>query len=173
MGLFDLFGKKKKELLELQQYLISDSPDRLIMSEKKLKEIAKAEANNSLRIAQDSSRLVQTTVNPDVFFERMQLLFEHSSTLSFLERYVPFTGASPTEALKTLLAEEQEIIKNFLIRYCWDTQCKAEKMKTDKGQYNQWQKFYDSLSPRFNVMDDENIDYVETKYRAYTRYLKP
>ena len=76
-------------------------------------------------------------------------------------------------ALKTLLAEEQEVIKNFLIRYCWAVVEKADKLKTEKGQFNQWQKFYDSLSPYFHVMNDENVEFIETKYKAYTRYLKP
>lgn len=173
MGLFDFFKKRKNELLELQQFLIDGSPDRLIVSRKRLMELAKIEANNSLRIVQDSSRLVQTTTKPDVFFGRMQLMLEHSSNLAYLERYVPFTGASPMGALKTLLAEEQEVIKNFLIRYCWAVVEKADKLKTEKGQFNQWQKFYDSLSPYFHVMNDENVEFIETKYKAYTRYLKP
>ena len=100
MGLFDFFKKRKNELLELQQFLIDGSPDRLIVSRKRLMELAKIEANNSLRIVQDSSRLVQTTTKPDVFFDRMQLLFEHSSNLAYLERYVPFTGTSPMGGLQ-------------------------------------------------------------------------
>ena len=171
MGLFDIFGRKT-ELLVLQKMVLDNSPDRLILSKNKLFELARMKAENSLRIAQDCSKILQNTVKPDVFFERLQLLIFHTSTLTLLERYVPFNGTSPTVAFHILIDEKQECIRQFLIRYFCTVLDKVDNLKTDKGKLNQYQKFYDSLLPYYNEMDADNIDYIETKYRAYTRSLK-
>lgn len=172
MGLFDIFGKKKAELLELQKIVLDNSPDQLVLSEKQLIELAKIHAQNSLRIVQDCSKILQSTVKPDVFFERFQLLILHSSNMAILEKYVPFRGASPMAAFNVLMAEKQQCINQFLIRYFCSVFDKAETLKTDKGKFNQYKKFYDSLLPYYDEMDADNIDYIETKYKAYTRRLK-
>jgi hypothetical protein len=170
MGLFDLFnGRKKADLLALQKIVLANSPDKLIMSEKQLKNMAYQMAENSLRIVQDCSRLLQATVKPEVFFERLQLMILHSSNLAILENHVPFGGSSPTVAFNTLMAEKQDCINQFLVRYFTSVFEKAEGLKTEKGKLNQYQKFYDSLKPYFVEMDANNMDYIETKYRAYTR----
>ena len=172
MGLFDMFGNGKAELLELQKVVLDNSPDELILSKKKLLELARIQADNSLRIVQDCSKILQNTIKPDVFFERYQLMILHSSNLVILEKHIPFRGASPKAAFNVLMAEKQECINQFLIRYFCSVFDKAEKLKTDKGKLNQYQKFYDSLLPYYDEMDAANKDYIETKYKAYTRRLK-
>lgn len=164
--------KRKGELLALQKIVLDSSPDKLIYSETQLKELAYQKAGNSLRIVQDCNKIVQSTIDPDTFFSRFQLLIQHSNNLSNLERYVSFSGASPTYAFNVLAAEKQECIKQFLIRYFCKVDIKAESLKTAKGKLNQYQKFYDSLKPYFSEMDANNIDYIETKYKAYTRSLE-
>lgn len=174
MGLSDLFmsQKRKDDLLLLQKTVVENSPDKLIYSEKQLKALAYRSAQNSLRITDDCAKLLQTTVKPDVFFDRLQLFIWHTSNLALLEKYVSFSGASPTKVFSTLMREKQECIHEFLVRYFCKVDIKAIGMKTPKGKLNQYQKFYDSLTPYFEEMDAENIDYVETKYRAYTRSLE-
>lgn len=169
MGLFDMFANKKAKLLGLQRIVLEDSPDKLVLSEKQLRAMASERAANSLRIVQDCCHALETTVNPGVFFERFQLLIFHSSELSILEEYISFSGASPTDAFNVLLSEKQECIRQFLIRYFSIVSGKAESLKTAKGKLNQYQKFYDSLKPYFTEMNADNIDYIETKYKAYTR----
>lgn len=150
---------------------MKDSPDKLICSEAQLKDIACQSAENSIRIVHDCSKILQETTNPEVFFDRFRLFSEHTFNLSLLEPYVSFDGASPTEAYLLIIKEKQEAIKEFLIRYLYKVDTKAESLKTQKGKLNQYQKFYDSLKPYFEEMDAENIDYIETKYKAYSRLL--
>lgn len=178
MGLFDLFmiqimsKKRKEELLLLQKTLVKNSPDRLMYSEKQLKALAHQSAKNSLRIAEDCAKILQTTVKPDVFFDRLQLLAWHTSNLALLEKYVRFSGASPTTVFSALTREKQDCIAEFLVRYFGKVLAKADSLKTAKGKLNQYQKFFDSLKPHFEEMSAENIDYVETKYRVYTSSLE-
>ena len=171
MGLFDLFRSNNDDLLELQKLVVENAPDKLIMSGKQLKVMANQRAANSLRIAQDCCQILQTTTSPDVFFDRFHLFAWHCSELALLEKYVSFSGASPTEAFSVLMSEKQECIRQFLVRYFGKVFDKAESLKTEKGKLNQYQKFYDSLKPYFSEMDADNIDYIETKHRAYTRLL--
>lgn len=169
---FFMSRKRKEELLCLQKNVLDNSPDKLICSEKQLIALAYQKAENSLRIVQDCNKILQTTIAPDVFFSRFQLLIQHSSNLAIMEKYISFSGASPTAAFNVLMSEKQECIKQFLIRYFCKVLDKADSLKTAKGKLNQYQKFYDSLTPYFAEMDADNIDYIETKYKAYTRLLE-
>ena len=67
MGLFSLFGnkKKKEDLLELQKNILVNSPDRLIMSEKQLMESATRMAQRDLEIIQDCIRILGETKKPE------------------------------------------------------------------------------------------------------------
>lgn len=164
--------KRKEELLALQRIVVENSPDKLICSEAQLRAIAAEKAESSHRIMDDCSNLLQTTTNPEVFFERLQLFEMNCRTLVSLEKYISYSGASPTEIYKILIREKQDVIKEFLIRYFCKVDTKADNLKTTKGKLCQYQKFYDSLKPYFTEMDADNIDYIETKYKAYTRLLE-
>ena len=173
MGLLGLFTQKKKkdDLLELQKIVLTNSPDKLIMSEKKLLQMAGGMAKRDLEIIRDCIRIIGETKKPDTFFSRFDLLIVKAENLRIYEKHLRFSG-SPSAAYGELWEDRQECIRQFLIRYFCDIFDQAEKLKTDKGKLNKYQKFYDSLQPYYSQMNAENIDYVETKYRAYTRGLK-
>ncbi|MBQ1169497.1 MAG: hypothetical protein IIX49_01565 [Oscillospiraceae bacterium] len=101
MGLLGslLGGNKKQRLLDWQKIVMDNSPDRLVMSEQQLRQVSIQQAQNDLRIMNDCKNLVSTTVKPDVFFGRLNLLVERGEHLQRLEQYISFSGASPTAAL--------------------------------------------------------------------------
>lgn len=169
MGLFDLFknSRKKEYLLEWQKTIITGDVSELITTEKQLKEFTQQQAENDLRIIHDCTRLLEETLNPDVFFMRLDLLIEKAQHLCKLEKYISFSGASPVDALNEITNNYQQVINRFLIRYFSDTFDKAENMKTEKGKKGKYQKFYTSLKQYYEYMDETNIDYIETKYSAY------
>lgn len=74
MRIMGLFGKSKKELLAWQKIVLYNSPDKLIMSEKQLKQISNQSAQNHIRIIQDCIKLIRHTTKPEVFFSRLELL---------------------------------------------------------------------------------------------------
>lgn len=176
MGLFDfLTGKlngKNEKLLQWQNTIMQDSPNRLIMTEEQLKAATIQQANNDLRIINDSASLVEKTTKPDVFFTRLNLLIEKSKHLASLERFISFSGSSPTAAYNEAMRNYNEAVRLFLIRYFSETFDKAESMKTEKGKVGKYQKFYDSLQEYYCYMTKEHIDYIETKYKAYTKNLR-
>lgn len=176
MGLLDFLKKKFAErteyLLNWQRLVTPDSPHKLIMSEQQLKAISIQQAENDLRIIRDSAKLIEKTTKPDVFFMRLNLLVDRTMHLASLEKYISFSGASPTDAYNEVINNHQEIIRQFLIRYFSETFDKAEAMKTEKGRIGKYQKFYDSLQEFYHYMNPENIDFIETKYKAYTRRIR-
>lgn len=181
MGIFDFIKKsyeaakqeqkeKQDRLIRWQRLVMPNSPDKLILTEQQLKDFTLQQAQNDLRIIRDCSNLVENTLKPDVFFMRLNLLVEKSKHLATFEPYIPFFGASPTDGYNEVLNNYQEAVRLFLIRYFSDTFDKAEAMKTEKGRIGKYQKFYDSLQEYYCYMNDENIDYIEKKYKAYTKH---
>lgn len=162
-----LFGKSKKELLVWQNLILQDPPTKLIMSEKQLKQITEQQATNDLRIVQDCLKIISNTVKPDIFFSRLDLLKEKSKHLVLLEPYIAFSGASPTAAYEEVLEKEQEAIYQFICRYFSTTFEKAESLKTEKGKKNHYQKFFDSLQPYTDRMNEHNLNYIEYKRRNH------
>lgn len=160
-----LFGKSKKELLIWQKIVLSNSPDKLIMSEKQLKQASNQLAENHLRIIHDCTKLISDTTNPEVFFSRLELLKEHGKALVVLEPYADFSGASPTAALEEIISKEQDAIYNFIVRYYGTIFDKAASLKTEKAKKRQFQKFYDSLQNYYDRMDERNRRYIEYKHR--------
>lgn len=160
-----IFGKSKKELLVWQNTLLLDKTDKLMMNQKQLQELSDQQASNDLRIIQDCIKIIEETVNTETFFTRLELLKERSRHLKTLEPYVKFSGASPTAALNEVLNDEQPAIYALISR-CYNSAFdKAEKLKTEKGKKNQYQKIYESLDLYRDKMDQHNIKYLEYKFK--------
>ena len=165
MGLFGFFNKgKKAKLLELQKIVVENSPDFLIMSESQLMDIAKEQAQNHLRIIGDCTKLLSSTIKPDVFFSRLDLLEKHSKHLMQFEPYINFSGALPSEGYNEFVANKNLCVRQFIARYSSAISDKAKTMKTERGRKNQYQKFYDELEPYFPVISIKNIEYVNLLY---------
>lgn len=165
-------NKVREHLIEWQNKLLTEPVETLIMTEKQLREETNIRVMNNLRIGNDCTRILETTIDPDVYFGRLQLLVETIEDCVIFEKYVSFANAKPSEALEEVKRDRQQSIKQFLIRYFTAVFDKSETMKTNKGKLNQYKKFYDSLQPYYDRMSANHIEYIETKYIAYTRSLK-
>ena len=162
MGLFNFI--KKQNLLNLQRLIVANAPNnRLIMSENQLKRQAEQKAQRELKIVYDCQHLINTTVNPEVFFKRYELIKEKADYLLKLSPYVRFTGTSPKQMVETLKVKEQPAISDFLHRYYNAVNEKAKTLKTEKAKKNQYIKFYESLQPYYRRMDEGNISYIEER----------
>lgn len=184
MGFWDFlkkaFGDNTEErefLMQWQNDVLTNKTDSLIMTEQQLIATTIQTVQNDYRILVDSSELVQKTNKPDVFFMRLQLMIEKVESLCKLERYfkrsgITFNGVQVQEMREDILQKYDEATRLFLVRYFTATLDKVDEMKTEKGKLGKIQKFYDSLQEYYSLMSEENIEYVETKYKAYTRQRK-
>lgn len=145
----------------MQKVVMENSPDRLVMTEKQLYAAAQQQAQNDLRIINDSLAIISKTTKPDVFFSRLEVMQRQSGHLMLMEPYVEFSGASPAAAYHEFVTKKGEAIMAFLERYFAVVHEKAEGMKTAKGKANQYAKFYDSLQEYYPDMTKENIEYIE------------
>ncbi len=162
MGIIGFINKQK--LLNLQKLIVVNAPpNKLVMSENQLIREAERLAQRQLKIVYDCQRLINTTVNPDVFFKRYDLIEEKAEFLLKLSAYVKFTGTQPHTMIKTLREKEQPAISDFLQRYYHSVVEKTKTLKTEKAKANQYLKFYESLQPYYLRMNDENKQYVEER----------
>lgn len=157
----------KKLLLEWQKIVVPNSPNKLVMSKKQLEESSIMQVNNTLKIIQDCVELVNNTVNPDVFFKRYKLLKEKAYHLKKFEPYVKFSGVLPTESFQNVLDMEPASTHAFIQRYAASIKKQADSLKTEKGKIKKYQLFYDSLTPFFDQVSQDDISYIEEKYREF------
>jgi len=154
---------RNSDLLNLQRVVIPNSPNNLVMPKQQLLATAKQQAENDIRIVQDSTNAVSTTNKPDVYFSRLDLLKQHTYHMQLLEPYIPFT-VSPTAAMNELIANENELTKQFIYRYFLSVDNYAKTLKTQNGMRNQYVKFHDTMKTYQNQMSTENNNYVEQLY---------
>lgn len=121
------------------------------------------QAENDIRIIQETLPILDTTTKPDVFFSRLDLLKQTGLDLQSIEPYVSLT-VSPTQAIREMMNNEQEVIYQFIVRYFNSVWSYAETLKTDKGKNNQYQKFYDTMMSYSNRLNESNLKYIEYKY---------
>ena len=165
------FGKKKKEkearLLELQNILLADKYDKLITTEKNLMQFANDKIEQNNRISAESSKLLQTTTKPDVFFGRIKLLEEKTNELVMLEKYITFSEPKPSQVFEVFTKEKSMVTDLFLTRYFNSVLDKVETLKTDSAKNKNIQKCYDTLKPYFDRMSENNVLYVEKFYNQH------
>lgn len=166
MGLFGMFSSGKSYLIRWQNAVCVDKSSKLFMTEKQLEQATIQAVNNDIRIFDDCSRIINTTISPKVFFSRLELAEERLVHLSTLEPYMTRVKKikikqAPTKMLHKFRTQKQEYIKGFIKRYHGSVTAKARGLKTEKSKENQYQKFYDSLTPYFDVMNQQNISLVE------------
>lgn len=160
-----LKGNKDNEyLLQWQKVIVTDSPDHLIMNKRQLQEVTETQVNNDIKIIKDCLKLISETVKADVFFSRLDLLKKTAEHLMQLEPYINLSE-SPTKAFSEVLEKEQEAIYQFIIRYYDSVQTYANTLKTDKSKNNQYQKFYDILMTYSDQINEENLKYIECKFK--------
>ena len=157
-----LFGKSKRELLEWQQLLIPNS-SKLVLSEQQLRTQTLSIVNRHIEISQDCVKLINTTNNPDTYFERFELLIEELQLLSRIEKYIKFSTKSPKNNLKNILNNKTNSTNAFIDRYWTFINAKADTLKTERGKNNQYNKFFSSLSKYENMMTTESISYYKQK----------
>lgn len=172
MGFIKNLLNRNAEFLEWQNVLLSEPQNKLIMNKSQLVESTIQQVSIHIKRFDDCSKIINETVKPDVFFSRLEIAEE---SLRLLKRLEPFfiyvdkikTEVQISELLEKFKREKQSYIESFLVRSTNETMIKALGMKTEKGKKNQYKKLYDSLLPYFNMMNSDNIKYIESEIKSY------
>lgn len=128
MGLFDFF-KPKMSSFERQQ------------------------VQSMLKQSRDCAKLIDSTVNPDVFFERLHCMLDLTLTLQQFEKYRCFRGITPSAIYQKTISSLDEIVDKFITRAYQKQREKASKLKTESGKRKSNEKFALNLKNAFDRAD--------------------
>lgn len=105
--------------------------------------------NRDMEILNDCARIMENTVNPEVFFGRFELYLSKLEILAEAEvsGHINVQGDSFVEAQRKFASSNGiiKIINDFIDRMWSDNLIKAEKLKTEQGKQNRYNKFYETL----------------------------
>lgn len=105
---------------------------------------------------EESTRLMNSTVSPQVFFGRLHFSLDVLLALvdyEFLDSSI-FPEKLPSEEFNSLVEHLSETVDSFIDRALLAEKKKTEKLKTYKGQFNHFEKFMISLITAFDCADE-------------------
>ncbi len=106
---------------------------------------------NLLHIAQDSAKLVNETVNPDVFFGRLNMFLDVLLQLEQYEKYKILTGPKPSVQYRETLDKLGATVDLFITRSYQHALNSANTLKTEKGRQNRMRTYADKMLSAFAV----------------------
>lgn len=166
-----LFGKSKKELLEWQK-IISPGTNKLVFTENQLKQHSVSRFNQSMKIIQESIKLCNETKKPDVFFKRWDLIMHHMKILSNLEKYIKFSGDSPSKTLLEFESKKYDAIDDMIDRAWKEYSIKIDSLKTDTARHKNIESFKYDFDQYSCFMSQENISKYILLYNNFLEKYK-
>ena len=127
-------------------------------------------AKNILKIINDCKRIVNSTKNPDIYFERYSLLEEKARELCTI-KHIHFTGTQPKKIVKIVAGSKQASIRAMIDRYFDDISIKARRLKTKKAKREKIYSFITTLEDHYGYMNEENVQYIQTLYNNAMQYF--
>ena len=98
----------------------------------------------------DSIKLVNSTVDPAVFFKRINFLLDLLLRLQSYEKYKIFKHGTPTQDYKKILSNLEATVNDFIDRAIEANQRKIASLKTDKAKKRNYENFVISLISAFD-----------------------
>lgn len=102
----------------------------------------------ALQQAQDSAKLINTTVKPDVFFGRVNFLLDTLLYMKSFERTCSFR-TTPTQDYNRILDNLGATVNDFIDRSYAHTRQKSDAMKTERGRLNTLDRYAKALEDAF------------------------
>lgn len=130
---------------------------------RKIREQAKQQSDQWLKIIHDCVNLVNTTKNPEVFFQRYNLMLEHLEKCAGLECTGIYNNSRELPSTAFLRIEKQFTIatNDFIDRSFEEAKTKAETLKTVKGKRNTIMRFFDNMETYIIYMEHESVEYLD------------
>lgn len=127
----------------------------------RVKQMYVQQAQNDLRIIKESAFIVERTLDPSVFFSRMDLMFERLEHLVSIEHHLSLTGESPSVVYQKTKDSYSENVKEFIEKYFDDSFSKATGLKTRAGKENRIKKSFETLMQHKDTMDADCVSLAE------------
>lgn len=101
----------------------------------------------------DSVKLINSTVKPDVFFKRLHFTLDLLLDLRQYEKYKIFKSGTPTQDYQKIIANMEATVNDFIDRALEANQRKIDSLKTEKAKKNNYEKFIIALIAAFDIAD--------------------
>lgn len=123
------------------------------------------------RNVKDSVHIINTTVSPEVFFDRYDILLETLRFLTHLDLIIDFKGEKPG-GLHTQLEKERDFaVEQFILRSYGKAITETAKLKTRRGQQNRVERFFDDMSKHARGLSEHNIQLLNNLVNQSAQYL--
>jgi hypothetical protein len=99
---------------------------------------------------QDTIKLVNTTVKPDIFFKRLNFALDILLDLQQYEKYRIFKQSTPSSDYRKIVNNMEEIVDDFLDRAIANNEAKIASLKTAAAKTRNLNAFVDSLAFAFD-----------------------
>ncbi len=100
---------------------------------------------------QDSTKLVNTTVKPDVFFKRLNFLLDLLLRLQPYEKYGIFKSGLPSKDYKRIIANLEAIVNDFIDRAIEKNKQEIAALKRPASKEKRYQDFTAALISAFDL----------------------
>lgn len=108
-----------------------------------------ASVKNMLKQVNDCTKIINTTSNPEIYFSRLNQLFDLFLTLKTYEKYAIFKNSTPTKDLNILMSRLENSVNLFIDRSYENQMEKIRKLKTDKAKINSFKKYAEKMQFAF------------------------
>ncbi len=151
----------------LQQLVLPGSKKGTVTNEQIIR-LCDTTINRAEDIIDDCKKLISSTENPSVFYERYNLLIEQYTELTQFEPFIVLFGYQPIESL-AYYRESKSSFEKKLIDRCYNKSLiKADSLKTEKARKNQFIKMHESLQQYEYMMNAETLAYMAKKFKSKT-----
>lgn len=103
------------------------------------------EIERHITIANDCVQLINSTANPDVFFDRYDLLTKELIWLSAYRSNPILSGEDPRVALKRITKQREEATNQFVERSFYKELNSGNELKTDQGRKNRLIRYFEKM----------------------------
>ncbi len=166
MKLFDFFKKNKNHETLAER----EAREKQVLAEK-IRAHAKLQSQQMLKVVNDCAELVNTTINPEVFFMRYNLMLENLEQLAGLECTGIFANSKelPSEAFLRIEAQFDAATNDFLDRSFENAKTHANTLKTDSGKNNAIKRYFDNMEKYIIHMNDDSLEYFDKMKETYLK----
>lgn len=119
----------------------------------KISRVELEELKGLMKQVQETTKLVNTTTNPEVYFGRLHFLFDLFLKLKQFEKYNVFTGSTPTDDYNKLSREIEKSVNDFIKRTYEKQMDKMSTLKSDKAKENSFNKYAEKMRTAFKNAD--------------------
>lgn len=153
-------NKKKKKV----QYLASN---QTVAVNSRCISMSPAEAKSAIpqyqRIAEESTKILQSTKDPDVYFKRYNLAVENFERLAAAYQVCGVQN-NVASLLQTLQNNYTLHTNSFIDRYAQDIRRKIYELTSTKAKANKAEVFKNVLLEYKDKLTSESLQYMEIKY---------